>query len=57
MNAQTLFQVNTLMVRAGISEHRAQRLYLAGKRAEAAALEIFAHAARSRARFFMSQLG
>lgn len=49
-----LIQVNTLMTRASITLHQAER---AVDRAQAEALATFARAARSRAQFLMSQLG
>lgn len=55
MNANDILtQVNTLMTRAGIAIHQAER---AMDRAQAEALATFARAARSRARFLMAQLG
>lgn len=48
-----LFQVNTLMTRAGIALHQAER---AVDRAQAEALSTFARAARTRARFLMAKL-
>jgi hypothetical protein len=55
MNANDiLIQVNTLMTRAGIAFHQAER---AADRAQADALSTFARAARSRARFLMAKLG
>lgn len=48
-----LIQVNTLMTRAGIALHQAER---AVDRAQAEALSTFARAARTRARFLMTKI-
>ena len=54
MNAlDILTQVNTLMTRAGIALHKAER---AVDRAEREALATFARAARTRARFLMAKI-
>lgn len=55
MNANDILtQVNTLMTRAGIAIHQAER---AMDQAQADALFTFARAARSRARFLFAKLG
>lgn len=54
MNANDiLIQVNTLMTRAGIALHQAER---AVDKAQAEALLTFARAARTRARFLFAKI-